>query len=151
MYSLNQVSAARPRAPGFLKLFWFMCWYVCVSVCLCICVSVYLCVCASAPEGINNQWHDMVWYTYVRHVWFVKQVSRLCPAFNYFIIWHLPLIKWMGVAILTQHIMNTCQRKLRWCGTSYRQSTSFIKVSGWMRSDKFKRRPVFSFTVTILA
>ena len=26
------------------------------SVCVCVCV----CVCVSIPEGINNQWHDMV-------------------------------------------------------------------------------------------
>ena len=38
----------RPHAPGFLKLLWFTCQYVCVSVCV------------SAPEGINNRWHDMV-------------------------------------------------------------------------------------------
>ena len=31
-----------PRAPGFLKLFWFMRRYVCV--CVCMCVSVCLCV-----------------------------------------------------------------------------------------------------------
>ena len=29
------------HAPGFLKLLWFTRWYVC----------------ASAPGGINNQWH----------------------------------------------------------------------------------------------
>ena len=33
-----------PFAPGFLKLLWFMCRYVCVS----------------APKAINNQWRDMV-------------------------------------------------------------------------------------------
>ena len=41
---LNQVQAAIGHAPGFLKLLWFTRWYVCVS----------------APEGINNQWPDMV-------------------------------------------------------------------------------------------
>ena len=29
----------------------------------------------------------------------------------------------MGVVILTQHFVNTCQRKLRWCGTSYKSTT----------------------------
>ena len=72
----------RPRAPGFLKLFWFARRYVCV------------CVCVSAPEAINNQWRD------IDCVQLVKQVLRLFPAFNYFIR-HLPSIKWMGVAILT--------------------------------------------------
>ena len=34
----------RLHAPGFLKLLWFTHWYACVS----------------SPEGINNQWRDMV-------------------------------------------------------------------------------------------
>ena len=42
----------RPCVPGFLKLLWFVRWYVCA----CMCVSV----CVSAPEAINNQWRDMV-------------------------------------------------------------------------------------------
>ena len=45
---LNQTRGGRSRAPGFLKLLWFTCRYVCLSVCV------------STPEGINNQWHDMV-------------------------------------------------------------------------------------------
>ena len=36
-------------------------------------------------------------------------------------------------------------------GLPERQSASFIQVSGRMRSDTFKRRPVFSLTVTISA
>ena len=28
----------KPRAPGFLKLLWFVCWYVCVCVCVYLCV-----------------------------------------------------------------------------------------------------------------
>ena len=35
-------------------------------------------------------------------------------------------------------------------GLPERQTASFIKVSGRMRSDAFKRRPAFSFTVTII-
>ena len=42
----------------------------------------------------------------------VKQALQLFPAFNYFIR-HFLSIKRMGVAILTQHVMNACQRKLR--------------------------------------
>ena len=117
---------------------------------MCWCVYVCLSVCVSAPKGINNQWHDMVCLR------LVKQVPRLFPVFIYF-IWYLPSIKWMGVAILTQHTMNTCQRKLRWHGTIYkrttgRRSASFIKVSWQMCSNSwsFKRRPPFSFTVTDL-
>ena len=37
----------RPHTPCFLKS-------------LCSCVG--MCVNVSVPEGINNQWHDMVWY-----------------------------------------------------------------------------------------
>ena len=43
---LNQVHMG--HMPGFLKLLWFACQYVCLYV------SV------STPKGINNQWHDMV-------------------------------------------------------------------------------------------
>ena len=42
----------------------------------------------------------------------VKQVLWLFPAFSNFIR-QLPSIKWMGVAILTQLVVNACQRKLR--------------------------------------
>ena len=36
-------------------------------------------------------------------------------------------------------------------GLPERQNASFIKVIGQMRSDALKRRPAFSFTVTISA
>ena len=67
---------------------------------------VHTSVCVSTPKAINNQWCD------IDRVRLVKQVLRLFPAFNYFIR-QLPSIKWMGVAILTQLVVNTCQRKLR--------------------------------------
>ena len=38
----------RPRAPGFLKLFWSACRYACVCVCVCVYVCVCLCV---RPRG----------------------------------------------------------------------------------------------------
>ena len=134
-----------PSTPGFLKLLWFVCQYVCVFVCVSVCPSLR----ALITSGV--MWCD------IGCARLVKQVSQLFPAFNYF-IGHLPSITWMGVAILTQHVMNTCQKKLRWCGTSYKRITreterfiNFIKVSGRMHSDIFKRRPAFSFTVTISA
>ena len=65
--------------PGFLKLLWSTCRYA---------------------SGVI--WCD------IDRVQLVKQVLQLFPAFNYF-IWHLPSIKWMGVAILTQHVANACQ------------------------------------------
>ena len=62
----------------------------------------------------------------------------------------------MGVAILTQHVVNACQRKLSDAVLTTKElterwSASFIKVSGRMRSNAFKRTPGFNFTVTILA
>ena len=111
--------------PGFLKLLWFVCWYVCVCVCLSVCLSVRLCIYVSTPEGINNQWRDMVWY---------RPCVQLFLAFSYF-IWHFLSIKWMGVAILAQLVMNACQRRLRWHGTSYKRMTGkterFICKSKW--------------------
>ena len=104
----------------FLKLLWFARWYACV--------------CVSALRALIIS--GMIWCD-IGRVWLVRQFWRLSPAFNYF-IWHLPSIEWMGVAILTQHIVNVYQRKLRWRGTSKRttkrRSASFIKVSGWMRN-----------------
>ena len=46
----------------------------------------------------------------------------------------------MGVAILTQHVVEACQEKkgdtaLATKGLPKKQSTSFIKVSGRMHSD----------------
>ena len=41
----------QPCTPGFLKSLSFVRQYACM------CISVCLCVC---PEGIDNQWHDMV-------------------------------------------------------------------------------------------
>ena len=71
-------------------------------------------------------------------------------------VWKTPFHK--SGHILTQHILNACQRKkgdtvLATKGPPERRSASFIKVSGRMLiiSDAFKRRPDFSFTVTILA
>ena len=59
-------------------------------------------VCVSAPVGINNQWRFMVLYRPCA----IDQTSFMAfPAFIYF-IWHLVSIEWMGVAILTQHVVN---------------------------------------------
>ena len=35
-----------PHVPGFLKLLWFVHWYVCV------------CLCVSAPKASNNKSHE---------------------------------------------------------------------------------------------
>ena len=102
---------------GIVKfsLLWFVHWYLCVSVC-------------PSPRTIITS--GMICCD-IGRVWLAKQVWRPFPAFNYF-IWHLLLIKWMGV---TQHVVNACQRKLRWCSTSYKRSTGkmecFIYKSEW--------------------
>ena len=98
--------------PDFLKLLWFVRWYAYVSVC-------------PPPRALITS--GVIWCD-IGRVRLVKQVSRLFPTFNYFIC-HLPSIKRMGVAILTQHVMNTCQRKLKWCDTSYKRTTG--KTEHW--------------------
>ena len=98
----------RPRA-WFLEIA-LVCALVYVSVCLSVCPPLR----ALIMSG-------MIWCD-VGHVWLVKQVSWLFPAFNYF-IWHLLSIKWMGVAILTYHVVNAYQWKLRWRGPNYKRTT----------------------------
>ena len=60
-----------PRAPGFLKLFWFARQYVCVSLSVC-----------PPPWALITS--GMIWCD-IDHMRLVKQVLRLFPAFNYFI------------------------------------------------------------------
>ena len=67
---------------------------VCVCVCVCVCMCVSVC---PPPRPLITS--GVIWCD-IGRVRLVKQVLRLFPAFNYFIR-HLPLINWMGVAILT--------------------------------------------------
>ena len=123
---------------------------VCVRACACVCVCVlcvwcvFVSVCPLSRELITS---GMIWCD-IDCMQLIKEVLQLFLAFNYF-IWHFPLIKWMGMAILTQHIMNACQRKLGWQCTSYKGlpkgwNALFIKVSGRMLSEAFKRRSMIS-------
>ena len=133
----------RLLAPGFLKLLWSACRYACVHVCVSVCPP---------PRPLITS--GVIWCD-IGCVRLVKQVLRLFPAFNYF-IWHFPSIKWMGVAILTQHVMNACLKNqgdmvLATKGLPKRRSVSFTKVSVRMHNNAFKRRPTFSFTVIISA
>ena len=84
-----------------------VCVHVCVHVHACVCVCLRLCVC---PKYIDNQEH--VWCD-IDHVWLVKQVLLLFPPAISCFIWHFPSIKWMSLALLTQHVMNACQRRLK--------------------------------------
>ena len=128
------IKIIRPCA-WFLEIAFVPAW---VCVCVCVCVCVRACVCLSVclpPRALITS--DTIWCD-IGRVWMVKQVSWLYPAFKYF-IWHLSSINWIVVAILTQYIVNACQRKLRWCSASYKRTTgktehSFIKVSGRMLS-----------------
>ena len=54
----------------------------------------------------------------------------------------------MSMALVAQHIMNTCQKDYKAVAT--RWSASVIRVSGQIFSNAFKRGLAFSFTVIIL-
>ena len=97
------------HAPGFLKSFLFARRYL--SVCVSICVS--------APEGINNHWHDQC---DIGHLWLVKPIVLLFRI--------LPLINWKSVTLVTQYIMHSRQRCRSWCCTSHkRRCISYLAVA----------------------
>ena len=85
----------------------------------CFGLQVGISVCVSALRALINR--GVTWCD-IGRMRLVKQALWLFPAVNYF-IWHLPSIKGMGMPILTQLIVNTCQRKLKWHGTSYKRTT----------------------------
>ena len=127
---------------------------VCMCVCVCVHVSVCVCVyvCASKLRALITS--GVMWCD-VSCMWLIKSVLQL---FSF-----LPSINWIGLALVTQCIMQTKRRCQSLHHTSHRRSSinylvvvtrrspSVIKVSGRMRSDKFKRSLGFSFTVMILA
>ena len=87
-------------------------------------------------------------------VWLVKQVVWLFSLFICF-IWHLPSIKWIGTALViciswmaakkTKVMTYYLQKECPTVATG--QNASVIKVSWQMRSDAFKRRLAFNFTI----
>ena len=87
------------EAEGCTRLVSWNCFGSCIG--MCVCVSV----CPPSRPLITS---GVIWCD-IGHVRLVKQVLRLFPAFNYF-IGHLPSIKWMGVTILTQHVVHAYQR-----------------------------------------
>ena len=119
---LNQARTAFGRA----RLVSWNCFGPHVGMHVCVCLSV----CPPPRPLITSA---MIWCD-IDRVRLVKQVLRLFPAFNY-VIRQLPSIKWMGVAILTQFVVNAYQRKLRWHGTSCKRTTRnterFIYKSEW--------------------
>ena len=111
--------------------FWSFLNQACAAEIALVRVSVCVCVCPPPRVLITS---GVIWCD-IGRVRLVKQFWRLSPAFNYFLLWHLSSVEWMGVAILTQHVVNACQRKLRRCGTSYKRTTwkteRFIYKSEW--------------------
>ena len=88
----------------------------------------------------------------------VKQLSWLFPAFNLYDTFQVSIDKMNGCG----HINSTCLEHLpkKTKVTRYyvatkelleRQNASFIKVSGQMHSENFKRSPAFGFIGIILA
>ena len=79
----------------------------------------------------------MIWCD-IGHVRLVKQVLQLSPAFNYF-IQHLLSIKPIGMAILTQQVMNACQKYqddmvLATKELPERRNASFTYKSEWVNA-----------------
>ena len=119
------VHSQRASTPGFLKLLWSACRYACVCVCVCVCVCPCVHVCPPPRPLITSH---VIWCD-IGRVWLVKQVIQLFPGFNYFIR-HLLSITWMDVAILTQHVMNACQTKVRrYYSTTQRQVYIHVHVN----------------------
>ena len=79
------------------------CWPQ-VGTCL-VHASASVCVSASTSKTLITS--DVIWDD-IDPVRLVKQVL----VFSCFII-HMALIKWMGMALVTQDVMNICQRRLR--------------------------------------
>ena len=67
---------------------------------------VYVCVSLPLEQLMTS---NVIW-CHIDHVWLVKQVLLLFLLFSCF-IWHLPLIKWMSVALVTQHVASECLPK----------------------------------------
>ena len=80
-------------------------WFLVIAfICALLSVSACVCICVSIPNTSG-----MIW-------WLVEQAF---PCSQLLCIWYLPLIKWYGLALLTQHIMNDCLQRLMWRGTIY--------------------------------
>ena len=114
---------------------------LCIGMCVCVCVFVWV----SALEGINNHWCDMVWYRLGVIGWtrstsfqFIA-IDRLDEIDLNNTVCHILQASW--------HCTIHKRKCINYLAVAIRQSTSVIKVSGQMRSDKFKRRLGFSFTL----
>ena len=90
----------------------------------------------------------MIWYD-IGHVWLVKQVLQLFPAFSCLIRMTLAVNKMDGHDLSNTFLRAHRQRCQSWCCASYkrrhinylvvvtRRSALVIKVSGEMRSSEF--------------
>ena len=77
----------------------------CSCIGMCVYVRVCLSVCVFTPRPLITS--GMMWRA-TDHVWLVKQILWLFQLFSCF-IWHLPSIKWMSMALVTQGLMNASQ------------------------------------------
>ena len=127
-----------PRIPGFLKSFLLACRYVCMSVCV------------SAPEGINNQWHDMVQYR-------LYVIGQTCStALQDIVVDKLERHGLSNTARRARQVkmsklscISDRRRRINYLAVATRRNTLVIRVTRRMCRDKFKRRLGFSFTVII--
>ena len=115
----------------------------CLHLGMCVCVSVCLPPRALITSGMIR--------CDIGPVWLVK------PDLQFFSL----LLSILGVTLVTQHVVHArkrCgswhhaihkKRHINYLAVAIRWSISFIKVSGWMRSNKSKRRLGFNFTVII--
>ena len=76
--------------------------FICKRWCMCVCLPPRELI-TSHVKRTRNNW--------------IRQF------YGFIYIWHLPSINWLGIALVTLRIMNTWQRRLRWCSTSYRRTT----------------------------
>ena len=118
---------------------------------MCMCVCLCLSVCQPSRPLITSG----AILCDVGRVWLVKPILQL---FNL-----LLSMNWMGVALVTQHVVHARQRYWSWHHTNHeRRSTNYlaaatgrsalvIKMSGQIRSNEFERQLGFSFTVIVLA
>ena len=89
-----------------------VCIYVCACVCecvkymyMCMCVCMCVHVCLSPSSALITI--GIIWCN-IDPLCLVKQVLHLFSCF----ILCLLSIKWIGMSLVAQHIMNTCQRRI---------------------------------------
>ena len=126
-------------AKGRTRMVSWNCFYLCISMCVSVCLPLR----ALITSG-------MICFD-IGRVWLAKPVVQVLSL--------LSSINCIGVALVIQctvHARQRCQswrltihrrRRISYLAIATRRTASFIKVSGWMRRDSFKRRLGFSFII----